>query len=347
MRQFLQHQWLALIALIVGLVAGGVGVYALTPDTREPIVCEDGVDGECGPIGPEGAPGEPGPCGPAGEQGPEGAPGVDGECGPVGPEGSAGEDGAQGPCGPPGPQGEQGECGPVGPEGLQGEQGECGPVGPEGPQGEQGECGPVGPAGPPGPAGATDAQGPIGLTGPEGPMGDRGDQGDPGITTMGAYGSFYSVYTEIQDPAPDTATAMLTSRIAAASGVAMNTSTGSITVERSGVYHIQFSVQLWKTGGGSDLVDIWLAKKPSGGSLAPVDDSNTELTLDRMTANERGVFGWNFMVPIDAGDEVFLFWSTSEGETVIKGSAPQSNPTRPAVPPLILTVQQVGEAKLS
>lgn len=295
MRQFFRHQWLALIALIVGLFAGGIGVYALTPPSAETIVCEDGVDGECGPIGPAGPQGETGPCGPEGEQGPVG------------------------PTGPPGPAG---ECGP------------------EGPKGDTGETGPPGPEGPPGPAGATGAQGPIGLTGPEGPQGDKGDQGDPGITTMGAYGSFYS--TPGQQTAGSPA-AMLAPQVTSASGVSISSS-GSLSVTTAGVYNIQFSAQFWRTAKQDDTVDIWLMKKPSGSSsFQNLANTNTEVSLSgRMEVTERTVYGWNFMIPIAAGDEVRVMWYSGDGSTVINGLGAQTTPDRPAVPPVLLTVHQVG-----
>lgn len=315
----MKQHWVGVFALIVALVAGSISIVALmSSPPPTPVVCETGIpgpNGECGPAGPEGAPGEqgePGVCGPEGPQGEQG------ECGPAGPEGEAGATGPEGPCGP------QGEPGQPGPPGETGEPGACGPTGPEGPEG------PAGPIGP---------QGPIGLTGPEGP---KGDKGDPGITTMGNYGSFYSLWNETQDPPPDTATPMLTSQVSAASGVSMNSSTGVISVTRSGVYNIQFSAQFWKQGAGTDIVDIWLAKKPSSGVESNISHTNTEITLTKMTTDERAVFGWNFMIPINVGDEVRLYWSTRDGEAQIKGSDEQTLPTRPAVPPLILTVHQVG-----
>ncbi|MBO5239826.1 MAG: collagen-like protein [Clostridia bacterium] len=54
---------------------------------------------------------------------------MQGEQGPVGPQGEQGIQGEQGPVGPQGEQGIQGEQGPAGPQGEQGIQGEQGPAG--------------------------------------------------------------------------------------------------------------------------------------------------------------------------------------------------------------------------
>lgn len=253
----------------------------------------------------------------------------DGVCGPVGPEGPPG------PVGPPGAEGEQGDCGP---QGIPGQDGECGPVGAEGPEGAEG------PQGPPGPQGVQGAQGIIGPVGPPGPQGEKGDRGDPGITTLGAYGSFYSVPGE--QVSGDFGSPMLAPEIFAANGVAMS-ATGSISVSTAGVYNIQFSAQFWRTASQDDVVDIWLMKKtPPSTLFENIANSNTEITLPaRMAENERAVYGWNFMVPIAPGEEVRVMWYSNIRGTktsVINGDVAKANPSRPAVPPVLLTVHQVG-----
>ena len=73
--------------------------------------------------------------GPAGADGANGAPGATGAAGPTG-----------GP-GPQGPQGPQGIQGPAGSDGEDGSDGATGPAGPQGPQGVKGDTGATGPAG--------------------------------------------------------------------------------------------------------------------------------------------------------------------------------------------------------
>jgi len=307
---------LAPLALLIGILGTSLAVVALFfPTTPEIIVCQDGV------CGPEGPPGAQGPDGNPGECGPEGIRGEDGECGP------------EGPGGPPGAQGPQGECGPVGPEGApglpgaDGVDGVCGPAGPQGIQGTQG------------------IQGVAGEIGPPGPKGDRGERGEPGITTMGAYGSFYS--TPGQQVSGTSGSPMLAPLVFAASGVSM-TSGGSIAVTTSGVYNIQFSAQFWRVDKKqNDVVDVWLMKKPAGSTVFEnVANTNTEITLpERMDINERAVYGWNFMIPIAPGEEVRLMWYSNDRTattSVINGDVAKVNPDRPAVPPVLLTVHQVG-----
>jgi hypothetical protein len=47
------------------------------------------------------------------------------------------------------------------------------------------------------------------------------------------------------------------------------------------------------------------------------------------------------MIPLSPGEEIRLYWSTPAGQTQLKDSEAQINPHRPAVPPLIVTVNQV------
>ena len=79
------------------------------------LIREHSIQGEPGPIGPQGIQGEQGPPGLGGQQGPQG---IQGEQGPPGPRG------AQGPQGPRGEQGLPGARGAQGPQGLQGEKGD-------------------------------------------------------------------------------------------------------------------------------------------------------------------------------------------------------------------------------
>lgn len=103
-----------------------------------------------GPIGPQGAKGDPGV---AGAKGDTGAAGAKGDVGPQGAKGDAGD---------PGVAGAKGDVGPQGPKGDTGAQGLKGDPGIAGPKGDTGSVGPAGAVGPAGPKGDTGAQGPPG-----------------------------------------------------------------------------------------------------------------------------------------------------------------------------------------
>lgn len=107
-----------------------------------------------------------------------------------------------------------------------------------------------------------------------------------------------------------------------------------IQVTHSGVYNIQFSAQLFKTSSGSDSVDIWLG---INGDNVPW--SNTQLEFAK---GQKTVASWNFVVPLNANDYAVLYWSSPDTTFSILSTVAQSNPIRPAVPSVIVTVTQVS-----
>lgn len=109
-----------------------------------------------------------------------------------------------------------------------------------------------------------------------------------------------------------------------------------ITFEYPGVYNIQFSAQFEKTGGQSSKVDIWLRKNGTD-----VPWTNTEITL---SGSSRIVASWNFVLSENANDYLQLCWSSPNNDVQILAQLPATNPTRPGIPSIILTVTPVKTA---
>lgn len=228
--------------------------------------------------------------------------------------------GPQGVCGPKGETGTAGARGATGATGAQGIQGECGPQGPQGIPGIQGEQGPIGLTGAQGVAGP---QGIPGIQGIPGPQGARG----------GWYGSFYDT-TSQDNQNSGSAYPMRLNTTDSANGVSL-VDGSKVRVANSGVYNIQFSAQIINTSLDLTNVDIWLAKNGQN-----VDNSNTTVTIDKK--QNRYVAAWNFMIQLNANDYIELMWFSSQANAQIHYAPAQTNPTRPAVPSLILTINQVS-----
>ena len=231
--------------------------------------------------------------------------------------------GARGPAGP------AGAAGPAGPTGASGAPGPVGPAGADGADGIDGADGATGPAGPVGATGATGATGP---QGPAGPLGNR------------AYASFYSTATQVLNtsggnvnPAP----VLLTVRDSWSSGAVISTAHDAICVTDAGVYNYQFSLQVTKSGSGTDYVDVWpQIGTADGGTFSNVAWSNTELAL---TANQRTVAAWNFFFQLTAGQCIRLMaYSSDATASIIALPAETGPPAIPAVPPAIVTLRQVA-----
>jgi hypothetical protein len=118
-------------------------------------------------------------------------------------------------------------------------------------------------------------------------------------------------------------------------------SPSKIRIQNSGKYNIAFSMQLTKTDPGTDVITIWLCQGNGSGTCTNVPWSATN--LDLVGNGARQVAAWNFFVNAASNDYFQLLVSpgTSSGASIVSLPS-QTNPSRPAVPSTILTVNQVG-----
>ena len=192
-----------------------------------------------------------------------------------------------------------------------------GPTGVQGPTGPTGPTGATGPTGPEGPAGAT---GPTGATGPAG--------------GFGAYGNFSDLTTQTNTSVSNPLAILLRNTVAS-SGVSI-VDNSKITVSSAGVYNIAFSAQVTKTDPGTDTIYIWL--RVNG---VDVPNSNTALILTG--AGDKQVAAWNFFVSLPTGGNAQLMWGSADANAQIVYVDDAATPVGPAIPSMIVTVNQVGD----
>lgn len=200
-----------------------------------------------------------------------------------------------------------------------GTKGDTGPQGEKGEKGDKGDTGAQGPAGPSGSSGATGSQGPTGA---------------PGITTLGDYGSFTSNLTQSMDATPVPKAVTYND----GSGVGITIVDGSkIKFTKAGAYNIAFSFQLYDKGKNAVNIDIWLRDKNGDVAL-----TNTTVYLDKQ--NARYVAAWNFFVNVmDPSTDFYqIMWYSESTDAQILYVPEQTNPSIPAIPSVIMTVNQVG-----
>ncbi len=215
-----------------------------------------------------------------------------------------------------------GPTGPTGQTGPEGAPGAQGPAGADGTPGSRGASGPAGPAGPVGPVGPIGAQGVPGAVGPTGPAGG-----------FGGYGAFLDLQTQT-NTAPGNPLAILLRTTDLSSGVSI-VDNAQVTVSQAGVYNIAFSAQITKTDAGTDTVYIWL--RING---VDVPDSNTAVVL--VGGGAKQVAAWNFVVPLGAGQQATLMWASLDANARILYEDDTTTPYGPAIPSMIVTVNQVG-----
>jgi hypothetical protein len=145
-------------------------------------------------------------------------------------------------------------------------------------------------------------------------------------------GSFYS--TELQtNPVASAVNKMTVNNTVINNGITVSAPGSRVYVTDSGVYNIQFSAQLDKTGGGPSAVYIWLMVNglniPYSASKVVINGPNDEL-----------IPAWNFVIIMAAGDYFELAWSSSDTAVTLPIIA--ASGSVPAVPSVILTVVWVS-----
>jgi collagen type VII alpha len=163
-----------------------------------------------------------------------------------------------------------------------------------------------------------------------------GGNGGGGVTQTGYYGSFYDATTQASLGA-NQVNFMKFPTLIASNGISV-ISTNKLVPANDGVYNIQFSAQFYHpSGGGGGAVrdvDIWVVINNQN-----IAESRSVISATRGQAL---VSAWNFVYELNAGDEVQLAWSSADAFIEIQAFGTSVVPTRPAVPSVIVTIQQVA-----
>lgn len=106
-------------------------------------------------------------------------------------------------------------------------------------------------------------------------------------------------------------------------------------VSSGGTYNLQFSSVFRKIQGGTiEFVSVW----PRVNGI-DVPWSNTDISM--ANNNELIVSAWNFLLELNGGDYVELMWSSTSLQMEMVAIPPQTSPTRPGTPSVIITLTQI------
>ena len=147
-----------------------------------------------------------------------------------------------------------------------------------------------------------------------------------------AHASYYDTTTQT-NPVADTVNLFTYNSVVSEFQISRGTPTSKIFFTNTGLYNIQFSAQLDKTGGGKDSIFIW--PRING---VNVPDSATKVVIQGST--DEVVAAWNFLLVIEAGDYFELAWQSNDTNLVILAESAASN--YPAIPSIILTATWVS-----
>lgn len=168
-----------------------------------------------------------------------------------------------------------------------------------------------------------------------------------GTVTRGAYGTTKSAHstgaiiTSVQGTTALTATPIYLNTTDFSNGVFITagTNTSKVNFSYSGVYNIQFSIQVGNAGASPDNVTVWFRQNgvdiPQSAGIATTPASHGGVDGALLTA-------WNIFVQVNTGDYIEMYWTTDSGESVLKTYPPSTSPAHPASPAIILTAQFVS-----
>ena len=160
--------------------------------------------------------------------------------------------------------------------------------------------------------------------------------------TRGVYGSTNVAHTagvavsEAQTLASSTSTLPLTLlKTTVSNGVAVDPLDPTKVVHAtSGIYNIQFSIQMLTFDGAIDNVTIWFRLNgvdiPYSAGIA---------TVPAVHGGNPGtaIISWNLVQPMNAGDYIQILFASDTGNTVAATYPPGTSPVHPAAPSIILT----------
>jgi len=165
---------------------------------------------------------------------------------------------------------------------------------------------------------------------------ERAFTGHTGVSftgNFGYWGSFWDTGTQTNAGADSGNIMLIRSTDPESNGISI-VDNSKITFQNSGVYNIQFSAQFDKTDAGDDATEIWFAKNG-----IPLSDSNTTIMLHGNNSKE--VAAWNYMLPLNSGDYIQIVWHSNDTDMRLLYQTSGTNPTRPAIPSVIVTAHQV------
>jgi hypothetical protein len=113
-----------------------------------------------------------------------------------------------------------------------------------------------------------------------------------------------------------------------------------LKVDYSGLYNIQFSIQVINTTNDVQDVDIWFRK--NGSDIA---NSNSQFGIKARKSTgsaSRLIAAMNFFVALEKDDYVQIAWRPSDIGVSFEQFAAQTTPTRPATPSIIATMSYLS-----
>lgn len=166
--------------------------------------------------------------------------------------------------------------------------------------------------------------------------------GNGGKFLSAPYGAFQD--STNQTAVPNTATAILFNTTDFANDVYISGGT-KIRVINSGLYNLQFSLQIQNTDNASHDLSIWLRQGNDGGTSIDIPGSTGIVGLPpRKTPTDffHSIVGWNYFVQLQIDDFIEIYWSTDTTFVTIDAYPAGTLPTRPSTASAVVSLSFVS-----
>ena len=147
------------------------------------------------------------------------------------------------------------------------------------------------------------------------------------------YGAFYSNVTQT-NPVANSVIAMTFNNTVSANGVSV-TSNSQLTISKTGIYNIQFTIQCTKSTAGTEYMDLWLSK--NGSSVAW---TNKRIQLDGSDILQAA--SWNFVASLVTNDYVQIMWASPDTNVKLAKVDAANTVANIDIPSVYVTVTPVG-----
>jgi hypothetical protein len=172
-------------------------------------------------------------------------------------------------------------------------------------------------------------------------IGAVGATGAPGATgaggALGYWGSFWDTTTQNASATTEAYIIGINSSDPLSNGVGISGG-NQLYFSNTGVYDIQFSVQLQNKNSQYKDVTIWIRKNgvnvPDTAGLVAVLPKHAGIT-------GYSIDGWNYVLSLDAGDYIELMWRVESTDLSLLCVPPSIVPDIPLSPSIIVTATQV------
>ena len=144
--------------------------------------------------------------------------------------------------------------------------------------------------------------------------------------------------TKIQSPPVSTAVPMYINTTDYVNNVSIVDST-KITVEKDGIYNLQWSGQFNNSDSTTHDASVWLRVDGVDivGSTGFISVVGTHGGIDG-----HAIVGWNYFLQLNAEQYVEIWWSTTDQKVTLECYGPSTGPTRPATASVVVTLAFVS-----